>query len=55
MARSNSSLSGTSTSLGAALEAFILEHEYCGEQDSDVESDRVYMWGDDQPRLGRGP
>jgi hypothetical protein len=30
-------------SLGAALEAFILEHEYCGEQDSDVESDRVWL------------
>jgi hypothetical protein len=31
----------SSTSLGAALEAFILEHEYCGELDGDVEGDRV--------------
>ena len=29
--------------LGAALEAFIREHEYCGELDSDVETDRVWM------------
>ena len=29
--------------LGAALEAFILEHEYCGELDSAVETDRVWM------------
>jgi hypothetical protein len=29
--------------LGAALEAFILEHEYCGELDSGVEDDRVWM------------
>jgi len=42
-ARSNTSLTGTSTSLGAALEAFILEHEYCGEKHSDVESDRVWL------------
>jgi hypothetical protein len=27
----------TSTDLGAALEAFILEHEYCGELDGGVE------------------
>jgi hypothetical protein len=33
----------SSTSLGAALEAFILEHEYCGELDSAVEDDRVWM------------
>ena len=34
----------TSTiSLGAALEAFILEHEYCGELDATVEGDRVWM------------
>jgi hypothetical protein len=25
------------------LEAFILEHEYCGELDSGVEADRVWM------------
>jgi len=25
------------------LEAFILEHEYCGVLDSDVEEDRVWM------------
>jgi hypothetical protein len=31
------------TSLGVALEAFILEHEYCGELDAGVESDRVWM------------
>jgi hypothetical protein len=33
----------TSTDLGAALEAFIREHEYCGELDSGVEDDRVWM------------
>jgi hypothetical protein len=33
----------SSTKLGAALEAFILEHEYCGELDSGVEGDRVRM------------
>jgi hypothetical protein len=27
--------------VGDALEAFILEHEYCGELDSAVEDDRV--------------
>jgi hypothetical protein len=26
-----------------ALEAFIQEHLYCGELDSDVENDRVWM------------
>jgi hypothetical protein len=31
------------TSLGDALEAFILEHESCGELDSAVEDDRVWM------------
>ena len=29
--------------ISAALEAFILEHEYCGELDSDVEEHRVWM------------
>ena len=33
----------TSTDLGAALEAFILEHEYCGDLDAAVEADRVWM------------
>jgi hypothetical protein len=33
----------TTTTLCAALEAFILEHEYCGELDSDVETNRVWM------------
>jgi hypothetical protein len=33
----------TSTDLGAALEAFILEREYCGEEDGAVEADRVWM------------
>jgi len=33
----------SSTSLGAALEAFSLEHEYCGELDSAVENDHVWM------------
>jgi len=33
----------TATDLGAALEAFILEHEYCGELDAGVEADRVWM------------
>ena len=29
--------------LGAALEAFIREHEYCGELDTGLEGDRVWM------------
>ena len=29
--------------LGAALEAFILEHEHCGDLDAGVEDDRVWM------------
>jgi len=33
----------SSTDLGAALEAFILEHEYCGELDAGAEEDRVWM------------
>jgi hypothetical protein len=33
----------SSTDLGAALEAFILEHEYWGELDAGVEADRVWM------------
>jgi hypothetical protein len=36
------------STLGAALEAFIREHEYCGELDTDLEDDRVWMtctWG----------
>jgi len=28
---------------GAAPEAFIREHEYCGEQDTGLEDDRVWM------------
>jgi len=31
------------TTLGAALEAFIREHEYCGELDTGVDDDRVWM------------
>ena len=31
----------TGTSLGTALEAFIREHEYCGELDTGLEGDRV--------------
>jgi hypothetical protein len=31
------------TTLGAALEAFIREHEYCGELDADVGDDHVWM------------
>ena len=31
------------SSLGDALEAVILEHEYCGELDSAVEEDHVWM------------
>jgi hypothetical protein len=31
------------TSLGDAVEAFILEHEYCGELGAAVEDDRVWM------------
>jgi hypothetical protein len=30
-------------SLGDALEAFTLEHEYCGELDASVEAERVWM------------
>jgi hypothetical protein len=33
----------TTIPLGSALEAFILEHGYCGELDSAVEADRVCM------------
>jgi hypothetical protein len=33
----------SSTSLGAALEALILENEYCGELDGAVEDNRVWM------------
>ena len=33
----------SSISLGAALEAFILEHEYFGELDGAVENDHVWM------------
>jgi hypothetical protein len=29
--------------ISAALEAFILEHEYCGDLDSGVETDRIWM------------
>ena len=29
--------------IGAALEAFILEHECCGELDAAVEDDRVWV------------
>jgi hypothetical protein len=29
--------------LGTALATFILEHEYCGELDADVEDNRVRM------------
>ena len=31
------------TNLGAALEAFIREHEYCGELDTGIDDDRVWM------------
>jgi hypothetical protein len=31
------------TALGDSIEAFILEHEYCGELDGGVEGDRVWM------------
>jgi hypothetical protein len=33
----------TTVHLGDALEAFVLEHEYCGELDGAVETDRVWM------------
>jgi hypothetical protein len=33
----------TTVDLGDALEAFILNHEYCGELDAAVEADRVWM------------
>ena len=29
--------------LGSALEAFIREHEYCGELDTGLDDDRVWM------------
>jgi hypothetical protein len=31
------------TTLGSALEAFIREQEYCGELDTGLEDDRVWM------------
>jgi hypothetical protein len=31
------------TGLGADLESFVLEHEYCGGLDGAVEDDRVWM------------
>jgi hypothetical protein len=31
------------TTLGSALEAFIREHEYCGDLDTGLEDDRVCM------------
>jgi hypothetical protein len=33
----------SNTALGAVLEAFILEQEYCGDLDGGVEGDRVWM------------
>ena len=36
-------ISDLQPSLGVALEAFILEHEYCGELDGGVEGDHVLM------------
>jgi hypothetical protein len=33
----------SSTTVGAAREAFILEHEYCAELDGGVEGNRVWM------------
>jgi hypothetical protein len=33
----------SSTTVGAALEAFILEHQYCGDLDGGVEGDGVWM------------
>lgn len=36
------------TTFGAVLEAFIREHEYCGELDTGLEDERVWMtctWG----------
>jgi len=42
--------------LGAALAAFIREHEYCGELDSGLEDDRpsgyVLVRGGDPPNTG---
>jgi hypothetical protein len=35
--------------LGSALEAFIREHEYCGELDTGLETDHVWMTA----RVGR--
>jgi hypothetical protein len=31
------------TTLGSALEVFIREHEYCGDLDTGLEDDRVWM------------
>jgi hypothetical protein len=31
------------TALGSALEAFIREHEYCGELETGQEEDRMWM------------
>ena len=33
----------TTANFSDALEAFILEHEYCGDLDAGVEDDRVWM------------
>jgi hypothetical protein len=33
----------SSVNLGAALEAFILEYQYCGDLAGGVEGDRVWM------------
>jgi hypothetical protein len=31
------------TTLGSTLEAFIREHEYCGELDTGLDGDRVWL------------
>jgi hypothetical protein len=47
------------TTLGAALEAFIREHEYCGELDTGLDGrsrvDDVHVRGEDRPTSGASP
>ncbi len=43
MANQHGSASARADSLGVALAAFIREHEYCGELDTGLEDDRVWM------------
>jgi len=54
--RADSAVMIAALDLGAALAAFIAEHEYCGELDASVEDERVWMTctcgAGDQPSAG---